>query len=80
MGVVSKVFGRFRRRADGTERAPESAPTAQAGGAPDAAGGTPAGEGGHATAAAPDTVDIPKQTAAGEAADNETDEGARQQQ
>ncbi|GAA2376408.1 hypothetical protein [Streptomyces carpaticus] len=80
MGVVSKVFGRFRRRADGTERAPESAPGAQHGAAPDTEQGAPSGESGQTTAAAPETVDIPKQTAAGEAADNETDEGARQQQ
>ncbi|MFB4193313.1 hypothetical protein [Streptomyces carpaticus] len=78
MGVVSKVFGRFRRRADETERAPQSAPTAQDG-APDTEHGASSGETGQATAT-PESVDIPKQTAAGEAADNETDEGARQQQ
>ncbi|MFB7760523.1 hypothetical protein ACWD33_25270 [Streptomyces xiamenensis] len=92
MGVVSKVFGRFRRPTDEAGQAAATAPDAGTAETQDAAqavvdavasadttdapeAGRDAGQPGAA-----DAVDIPKQTAADEAADNEADEGARQQQ
>lgn len=92
MGVVSKVFGRFRRPTDEAGQASATAPDAGAAEAQDTATAVvdvvaaadttdaPETDRGAGQPGAADAVDIPKQTAAGEAADNEADEGARQQQ
>ncbi|MFI9463579.1 hypothetical protein [Streptomyces xiamenensis] len=91
MGVVSKVFGRFRRPTDEAGQVSATAPDAAAEAQDTAAAvvdgvttadTTDAAEAdrGAGQPGAADAVDIPKQTAAGEAADNEADEGARQQQ